>query len=67
VHDAPVHEPSGEIVNVVPAVTSPIPCAKTSSACVAYVRLLPAVMWDARRRQRRYKRLIQSGRWPKNS
>jgi len=31
------------------------------------LRLLPAVMWDARRRQRRYKRLIQSGRWPKNS
>jgi NAD(P)-dependent dehydrogenase (short-subunit alcohol dehydrogenase family) len=28
------------------------------------IRLLPAVMWDARRRQRRYKRLIQSGRWP---
>jgi short-subunit dehydrogenase len=28
------------------------------------VRLLPAVMWDARRRQRRYKRLIESGRWP---
>lgn len=31
------------------------------------IRLLPAVMWDARRRQRRYKRLIESGRWPKNS
>jgi len=29
------------------------------------LRLLPAVMWDARRRQRRYKRLIGSGRWPK--
>lgn len=29
------------------------------------LRLLPAVMWDARRRQRRYKRLIRSGRWPK--
>jgi NAD(P)-dependent dehydrogenase (short-subunit alcohol dehydrogenase family) len=28
------------------------------------IRLLPAVMWDARRRQRRYKKLIQSGRWP---
>jgi NAD(P)-dependent dehydrogenase (short-subunit alcohol dehydrogenase family) len=28
------------------------------------LRLLPAVMWDARRRQRRYKRLIQSGKWP---
>lgn len=31
------------------------------------VRLLPAVLWDARRRQRRYKRLIESGRWPKRS
>jgi len=30
------------------------------------IRLLPAVMWDARRRQRRYKDLIQSGRWPKD-
>jgi NAD(P)-dependent dehydrogenase (short-subunit alcohol dehydrogenase family) len=29
------------------------------------IRLLPALMWDARRRQRRYKKLIQSGRWPK--
>jgi NAD(P)-dependent dehydrogenase (short-subunit alcohol dehydrogenase family) len=29
------------------------------------IRLLPAVMWDARRRQRRYKKLIESGRWPK--
>jgi NAD(P)-dependent dehydrogenase (short-subunit alcohol dehydrogenase family) len=28
------------------------------------LKLLPAVMWDARRRQRRYKRLIESGRWP---
>jgi NAD(P)-dependent dehydrogenase (short-subunit alcohol dehydrogenase family) len=28
------------------------------------IRLLPALMWDARRRQRRYKRLIESGRWP---
>ena len=28
------------------------------------VRLLPALLWDARRRQRRYKRLIQSGKWP---
>ncbi|MGC1167243.1 MAG: SDR family NAD(P)-dependent oxidoreductase, partial [Solirubrobacterales bacterium] len=28
------------------------------------LRLLPAVMWDARRRQRRYKRLIESGSWP---
>jgi NAD(P)-dependent dehydrogenase (short-subunit alcohol dehydrogenase family) len=30
------------------------------------IRLLPAVMWDARRRQRRYKKLIVSGRWPKS-
>jgi NAD(P)-dependent dehydrogenase (short-subunit alcohol dehydrogenase family) len=28
------------------------------------LRLLPLVMWDARRRQRRYKKLIRSGRWP---
>jgi NAD(P)-dependent dehydrogenase (short-subunit alcohol dehydrogenase family) len=28
------------------------------------LRLLPLVMWDARRRQRRYKRLIESGHWP---
>ena len=28
------------------------------------LRLLPAVMWDARRRQRRYKRLIEKGEWP---
>jgi NAD(P)-dependent dehydrogenase (short-subunit alcohol dehydrogenase family) len=28
------------------------------------LKLLPAVMWDARRRQRRYKRLIESGDWP---
>jgi NAD(P)-dependent dehydrogenase (short-subunit alcohol dehydrogenase family) len=28
------------------------------------LRLLPLVMWDARRKQRRYKKLIQSGRWP---
>jgi NAD(P)-dependent dehydrogenase (short-subunit alcohol dehydrogenase family) len=28
------------------------------------IRLLPVVMWDARRRQRRYKKLIESGRWP---
>jgi NAD(P)-dependent dehydrogenase (short-subunit alcohol dehydrogenase family) len=28
------------------------------------LRLLPLVMWDARRRQRRYKRLIQAERWP---
>ncbi|HET9678325.1 MAG TPA: SDR family oxidoreductase [Solirubrobacterales bacterium] len=26
--------------------------------------LLPLVMWDARRRQRRYKKLIESGKWP---
>lgn len=28
------------------------------------MRLLPLVMHDARRRQKRYKRLIESGRWP---
>jgi NAD(P)-dependent dehydrogenase (short-subunit alcohol dehydrogenase family) len=28
------------------------------------LRLLPVVMWDARRRQRRYKKLIESGGWP---
>ncbi len=28
------------------------------------VRLLPLVMADARRRQRRYKKLIEAGRWP---
>lgn len=29
------------------------------------LRLLPLVLWDARRRQRRYKRLIQAGKWPR--
>lgn len=28
------------------------------------IRLLPVLMWDARRRQRRYKKRIESGRWP---
>jgi hypothetical protein len=28
------------------------------------VRLVPLLMRDARRRQRRYKKLIESGRWP---
>ena len=28
-------------------------------------RLLPWVMRDAGRKQRRYKRLIEAGRWPK--
>ena len=28
------------------------------------LRLLPAVMWDARRKQRRYRRLIEAGKWP---
>jgi NAD(P)-dependent dehydrogenase (short-subunit alcohol dehydrogenase family) len=28
------------------------------------LRLIPLVMWDARRRQRHYKKLIESGRWP---
>ena len=31
------------------------------------LRLLPMVMWDARRRQRHYKKLIESGRWPRSS
>jgi NAD(P)-dependent dehydrogenase (short-subunit alcohol dehydrogenase family) len=29
------------------------------------LRLLPLAMWDARRKQRRYKKLIEAGRWPK--
>lgn len=29
------------------------------------LRLLPLVMWDARRRQRRYKKKIKSGKWPR--
>jgi NAD(P)-dependent dehydrogenase (short-subunit alcohol dehydrogenase family) len=29
------------------------------------LRLIPIVMWDARRRQRHYKKLIESERWPK--
>lgn len=28
-------------------------------------RLMPLLMWDARRKQRRYKKLIEAGRWPK--
>jgi NAD(P)-dependent dehydrogenase (short-subunit alcohol dehydrogenase family) len=28
------------------------------------LKLLPLVMWDARRRQRAYKRLIEAGKWP---
>jgi NAD(P)-dependent dehydrogenase (short-subunit alcohol dehydrogenase family) len=28
------------------------------------LRMLPLVMWDARRRQRRYKKRIEAGRWP---
>jgi hypothetical protein len=28
------------------------------------LRLLPLVMWDARRKQRRYKKLIEAGKWP---
>jgi NAD(P)-dependent dehydrogenase (short-subunit alcohol dehydrogenase family) len=28
------------------------------------LRLLPLVMWDARRRQRRYKKKIEGGKWP---
>lgn len=30
----------------------------------ASLRMLPLVMWDARRRQRRYKRKIETGAWP---
>jgi hypothetical protein len=29
------------------------------------LRLLPWVMRDARRKQRRYKKLIEAGKWPK--
>jgi NAD(P)-dependent dehydrogenase (short-subunit alcohol dehydrogenase family) len=29
------------------------------------LRLIPLVMWDARRRQRHHKKLIEAGRWPK--
>lgn len=29
------------------------------------VKLIPLLMWDARRRQKRYKRLIEKGKWPK--
>jgi NAD(P)-dependent dehydrogenase (short-subunit alcohol dehydrogenase family) len=29
------------------------------------VRALPLLLWDARRRQRRYKKLIEAGKWPK--
>jgi NAD(P)-dependent dehydrogenase (short-subunit alcohol dehydrogenase family) len=28
------------------------------------IRLLPTLLWDARRKQRRYKKLIEAGRWP---
>jgi NAD(P)-dependent dehydrogenase (short-subunit alcohol dehydrogenase family) len=28
------------------------------------LRLLPTLLWDARRKQRRYKKLIESGHWP---
>jgi NAD(P)-dependent dehydrogenase (short-subunit alcohol dehydrogenase family) len=31
------------------------------------LRLLPLVMWDARRRQKRYKKLIEKGKWPPQS
>ncbi|MFN8216522.1 MAG: SDR family NAD(P)-dependent oxidoreductase [Solirubrobacterales bacterium] len=31
------------------------------------IRLLPLVMWDARRRQRSYKRRIEAGKWPKRT
>jgi NAD(P)-dependent dehydrogenase (short-subunit alcohol dehydrogenase family) len=29
------------------------------------LRLLPLIMWDARRRQRRYKKKIEAGKWPR--
>ncbi len=29
------------------------------------LRLVPLIMWDAKRRQRAYKKRIESGRWPK--
>lgn len=29
------------------------------------LRMLPLIMWDARRRQKRYKKLIEKGKWPK--
>jgi NAD(P)-dependent dehydrogenase (short-subunit alcohol dehydrogenase family) len=29
------------------------------------LRLMPLLMWDARRKQRRYKKLIEAGKWPK--
>ncbi len=29
------------------------------------VRALPLMLWDARRRQRRYKHLIEAGKWPR--
>ena len=28
------------------------------------LRLLPLLLWDARRKQRRYKKLIEAGKWP---
>ncbi|HZO06242.1 MAG TPA: SDR family NAD(P)-dependent oxidoreductase [Solirubrobacterales bacterium] len=28
------------------------------------LRMLPLIMWDARRRQKRYKKLIAAGKWP---
>ena len=28
------------------------------------IRVLPLLLWDARRRQRRYKKLIEAGKWP---
>ena len=44
VHAAPVHEPSGVIVNVVPAVTSPAELLKLSRPCAAYIWLAPAAI-----------------------
>src|SRR5918912_186497 len=44
VHVLPVHEPSGRMVNVVAAVTSPSGLLAASNACAAYICEPPAVM-----------------------
>ena len=48
-----------------PPLARPAAARSSTSSRASALRLLPLVMWDARRRQRRYKRLIESGRWPK--
>lgn len=51
----PVREAAhGQIINVVPL-------AGIVAACL---RMLPLVLWDARRKQRRYKKKIEAGQWP---